>query len=222
MIGIAIASLVLGGASLFSNIFFGNKQRELQERQYQLEQQKYYDDMQSSYYEMMQSLESMRQSQSDSMVAKNQAYEDIAGNQLYLDRWQDEYDSTMQQAVSEAYSMYDEQRSALGLVDVSAAETGRVGGSVEAISRAQKRNLMKVTGTADGFNLEDNLLSRYLNATGQDLLAERQTASTAIQTGYDSIAAYQDAIRIMQENIDSMTATSEEMRKTLIENGRTV
>ena len=198
------------------------QQLELQKKQFELEQQKYYDDMQSNYYSLMQDLQDMKGEQESALVSKNQAYEDIASNQLYLDRWQSEYDSSMNNAISESYALYDQQRAALGMTDVNAAESGRIGGSVGLISGTQKRNLTDLTGGTLSFSLKDNLLSNYLNATAQDLLAERQTASSAIRTGYDSIASYQEAIRLMQENIDSMTNTSEEMKKVLIENGRTV
>lgn len=225
---IALGSAAVSAVGTIFSSIFGSKSNDLQEKQLalqeeQLELQKtsYYDDLQSSYYSYMSQLEDMNNSATSAQTAINQAQEDIASNEYYLSRWADEYDSTISSAVDSAYATYAEQANALGTINANNASTGRTGGSAGIVASIQQRQVKNLVGDSLSFNL-NGLLGTSVNTAAQDALAERQTAATAINTSYQSISTYQDTISNLNESIASMSATTEEIKKKLEENGRTV
>lgn len=217
-----IASLISGSVSRSQQLNIQQQQLELQRKQNALQEQQYYDSLTSNYYSYLSSLEDMRSAQGSAGLAINQERENIASNQYYLSRWADEYRSSMESAQDEAFNAYSTQMQALGNANAQAGATGQTGGSAAIISGLQRQQVKNLVGTNGGFNLGDSYLGRYVSGVGQDLLAERQTASSAIGTSYTAIGSYQDAITSLDSAISSMGGTAEEIKKRLKEQGRAV
>lgn len=217
-----IANTVSNSIAQHNQLELQREQLALQRQQHELQVKSYYDSMTSQYYSYMGQLEEMRSQQASAGIAINQAREDIASNNLFINRWQSEYDNAVGNAVDQSFNAYAEQAAAFGASMVSAGETGRKGGSAAVVSGVERRNLKNMVGDSLSFNLNDNPLASYINSTAQDLLAERQTALSGINTGYQAIASYQDAIKEFGFAMESMGSTTQQIKNELKKQGRFV
>lgn len=208
MIELAIAGLALSLGSTLLN--FRQNQKSISRQEDSLTES-----MQSNYYQYMQQLESMRGDLSQNQIAVDQTYENIATNINYLDRWADEYDLTMQNSVDEVYGQYQQMASNLGAGLAGAGESGARGGSVGLLNASSAASIKAITGSGSGFSLENNRLGAYLRSTSLDMLADRQTALSAVETGYRSIPAYQEAMKSLKGSIAQMETTTGDMKKEI-------
>lgn len=218
----SIVGDLISGAEGAASLYLQYQQLQIAQAQLELQEDTYYDDLTSSYYDYMSQIADMESEQSSAQTSINQAQEDIATNQEYLSRWGEEYSGTMQSAVDSAYSTYAEQASALSDVNASNSAAGKSGGSASILAKVQQNSVNKLVGDSGSFNLSSGSLASTVNSTAQDLLAERQTASSAIDTGYSSIQTYQDTISSLSESIASMESTTADIKTKLEENGRSV
>lgn len=214
----ALSSLVSAGV----NWSYGNKSNALQEKQFALQEQEYNESLRSNYYTYMQNLASMEGQYSQNQLAINQETENIASNQNYLDRWASEYDQSMQSAVDEAYSTYQNLASNYTAGLVTEAEKGHRGGSASRINQDNALALKNLTGKTGGFTLQNNNLGAYIQSTALDMMSDKQTALSSVNLGYQSIDTYRDAMKSLSESISSMKKTTNEMKDTIKGKGLTV
>ena len=214
----ALSSLVSAGV----NWSYGNKSNALQEKQFALQEQEYNESLRSNYYTYMQNLASMEGQYSQNQLAINQETENIASNQNYLDRWASEYDQSMQSAVDEAYSTYQNLASNYTAGLVTEAEKGHRGGSASRINQDNALALKNLTGKTGGFTLQNNNLGAYIQSTALDMMSDKQTALSSVDLGYQSIDTYKDAMKSLSESISSMKKTTNEMKDTIKGKGLTV
>ena len=214
----ALSSLVSAGV----NWSYGNKSNALQEKQFALQEQEYNESLRSNYYTYMQNLASMEGQYSQNQLAINQETENIASNQNYLDRWASEYDQSMQSAVDEAYSTYQNLASNYTAGLVTEAEKGHRGGSASRINQDNALALKNLTGKTGGFTLQNNNLGAYIQSTALDMMSDKQTALSSVNLGYQSIDTYKDAMKSLSESISSMKKTTNEMKDTIKGKGLTV
>ena len=180
------------------------------------------ENLRSNYYSYMDQLEGWRGDLSQTSLAMDQTLEDIASNRNYLSRWAEEYDLSMKNGVDEAFGQYQQMASNLGASIVSSAEMGASGGSAALVNAMGARSLMDANGGRTGrFDLSGRLGS-YLKINALDMLADRQTAMSAVDTGYKALGSYQKAMESLQANIASMEKTTGKIAKKLDKEGMTV
>lgn len=216
------ASALLGAGSLISNAVFGSKNDTRQEKQQSLQQEQLNQQLLSNYWSTMQNRESMNSDRNQLSIALDQTQEDIASNSYWLSQWQNEYDNTMKSSIDQAYSAYSDVSNALTSGIVQGAETGRIGGSVGLINQATASNLSSLTGNSGlGFSLnQKGSLGNYIRSTSLDMLADRQTAQSAVNVSKRSITGYEDAISSLNSSLSDMDYTLSDMRKELRAKGK--
>ena len=214
----ALSSLVSAGV----NWSYGNKSNALQEKQFALQEQEYNESLRSNYYTYMQNLASMEGQYSQNQLAINQQAENNASNLNYLDRWASEYDQSMQSAVDETYSTYQNLASNYTAGLVTEAEKGHRGGSASRINQDNALALKNLTGKTGGFTLQNNNLGAYIQSAALDMMSDKQTALSSVNLGYQSIDTYKDAMKSLSESISSMKKTTNEMKDTIKGKGLTV
>lgn len=216
------ASALLGAGSLISNAVFGSKNDTRQEKQQSLQQEQLNQQLLSNYWSTMQNRESMNSDRNQLSIALDQTQEDIASNSYWLSQWQNEYDNTMKSSIDQAYSAYSDVSNALTAGIVQGAETGRIGGSVGLINQATASNLSSLTGNSGlGFSLnQKGSLGNYIRSTSLDMLADRQTAQSAVNVSKRSITGYEDAISSLNSSLSDMDYTLSDMRKELRAKGK--
>ena len=222
---LAIAGIIgaaAAGVSAGANWYYGSKNNELQRQQLALQEAEYNESLRSNYYTYMQNLASMEGDYTQNQLAINQEAENIASNQNYLDRWASEYDQSMQSAVDETYSNYQNLASNYSAGLVTSAEKGQRGGSASRINQDNALSLRNLTGQTGGFTLKNNNLGAYVQSTALDMLSDKQTALSSVNLGYQSIDTYKDAMKSLSESISSMKKTTTEMKDTLQNKGLTV
>lgn len=216
------ASALLGAGSLISNAVFGSRNDTRQEKQQTLQQEQLNQQLLSNYWSTMQNRESMNSDRNQLSIALDQTQEDIASNSYWLSQWQNEYDNTMKSSIDQAYSAYSDVSNALTSGIVQGAETGRIGGSVGLINQATASNLSSLTGNSGlGFSLnQKGSLGNYIRSTSLDMLADRQTAQSAVNVSKRSITGYEDAISSLNSSLSDMDYTLSDMRKELRAKGK--
>lgn len=216
------ASALLGAGSLISNAVFGSRNDTRQEKQQSLQQEQLNQQLLSNYWSTMQNRESMNSDRNQLSIALDQTQEDIASNSYWLSQWQNEYDNTMKSSIDQAYSAYSDVSNALTAGIVQGAETGRIGGSVGLINQATASNLSSLTGNSGlGFSLnQKGSLGNYIRSTSLDMLADRQTAQSAVNVSKRSITGYEDAISSLNTSLADMDYTLSDMRKELKAKGK--
>lgn len=229
---LAIAGLVGAAASAAGvgvNWYYSSKsnerqqqQLELQKEQLKLQEQQYNESLRSNYYSYMQQLSSMEGEYEQDQLSINQGLEDIASNQNYLDRWASEYDQSINSAIDEAWSSYQEQASNYSSSLVSAGESGHKGGSSARVNQANALALKNLAGGAQGFTLSGGRLGSYVQSTALDMMADKQTALSAVSTGYKSIDSYKEAMKSLEGSISSMKKTTGEIENKLQAKGLSV
>lgn len=181
-----------------------------------LQRQSLNESMRSNYYSYMQQLESMQNEYGQDALAINQQRENIASNMNYLDRWASEYDLSMQNGIDESFGQYQQLASNYASGLVSNAETGRRGGSAGRLAGDAGMALASINGgSTNGFNLTGSRLGSYLQSAALDMMADRQTAISAVGTGYQAIGSYQKAMDHLQTSIGSMENTTGQMATEL-------
>lgn len=218
-----MSALLLGAAIVGSafNLMGKVSNWDMQRRSNDLQRESLDESMRSNYYSYMQQLESMRNEYSQDSLAVDQALQNIATNRNYLDRWAEEYDLSMNNAVDEGFAQYQQMASNLGTGLAAAGESGARGGSVGLINAGTARSLSQFTGQQQGFGLGGSF-GTMLRGTALDMLADRQTAISAVETDYRSIPMYRESMKLLQGSIDSMEKTTESMGEKLRKKGMEV
>lgn len=204
------------------NWYTGERSNKLQREQLDLQEKEYNESLRSNYYTYMQNLASMQDQYAQNQLSINQSIENIASNNNYLDRWASEYDQSMQSAVDDAYSSYQNQAANFSSGLVTSAEKGHSGGSSARINRDNALSLKSLTGKTGGFTLKGNNLGAYVQSTALDMISDKQTALSSVSLGYQSIDSYKEAMKSLQESISSMKKSTNEMKDTIKEKGLTV
>lgn len=226
----AALGLALGAVGAITNYSNNKKasslqqdQLELQRQQAELQKESYYDSLTDKYYQYLDNVNTMQSQLDSAQNASNQTNEDIASNEYFLTRWQSNYDASIKNSVNESFNTYAKQASSIGAANVAKAESGNLGGSKTVVSDIQKRQMLSLVGDSLQFNLSnDTLLGLNVNTTAQDLLAERQTALTAVRTGYRSLDTYKETMSTLKDSIGNMNNTALDLKKKLKGYGRQI
>lgn len=207
----ALTSAGINGVSAFFNKENGDASLALQRDELR-------ESLRNNYYSYMQNLEGMRSDLSQVGISSNQTIENLGTNENYLTRWAQEYDTTINSAIDQSFNEYSSVLSNFTGNTVLDAEKGKRGGSASRANRDSLLSLTSLTGRKDGkFNLTQGSLGQYMQSTALDMLSDKQTALSSIQTGYKSLSSYKDTMDILSKSIADMEKTTSEMKKKIEE-----
>lgn len=209
------AGTILSGLGSIANAMQGWQSNGFQ-------QQSLNESMRSNYYSYMQQLESMNNELSQDQLAIAQQNENIASNMNYMDRWASEYDLSMNNAVDETFSQYQQLAANYAGGMVGMGESGRKGGTAGMAVANAGLDLKAMNGDTGGFGLSGNRLSSYLKSSALDMISDRQTALSSIGTSYRAIDSYGNAMKGLNDSISRMAATTEDLKNKLNGEGYTV
>lgn len=211
---LAATSASISGVSAYYNKENNNASLALQREELR-------ENLRSNYYSYMQSLEGMRSDLTQAGLSRNQTIENLGTNNNYLARWAQEYDTTMNSVIDQSFDEYTNMYSNFTSNSVLDAEKGRKGGTAARVNRDNLLSLVSLTGRQDGkFNLTQGSLGQYMQSTALDMLSDKQTALSSIQTGYKSLPSYKDTMDILSKSIADMEKTTSEMKKKIDKNDK--